>query len=58
MSKLSKNYFLLNSQNIPPKKSEFVLINFQEMYEKANRIRDGIDCLIFNTNKILQFNVP
>lgn len=46
MSKLSKNYFLLNSQNIPPKKSEFVLVNFQEMYEKANRIRDGIDCLI------------
>lgn len=46
MSKLSKNYFLLNSQNIPPKKSEFVLINFQEMYEKANRIRDSIDCLI------------
>lgn len=47
MSKLSKNYFLLNKVRIfPPKKSEVVLINFQETHEKANRIKDGIDCLI------------
>ena len=30
----------------PPQKSEVVLINFQETYEKANGIKDGIDCLI------------
>ena len=37
---------LIKQTEYPPKKSEFVLINFQETYEKANRIRDGIDCLI------------
>ena len=49
---------LIKQTEYPPKKSEFVLINFQETYEKQIELEMALIVWLFNTNEILWFNVP